>query len=103
MTYVKEKLPRRVYIPLMVQVHWFGSLVPALAGSQRPPRSLSVKAPVPLTEILERLDLPLDLVQLVMVNHRAVERDILIHPDDRVALFPREYPFFVDWKDFRLS
>jgi hypothetical protein len=86
----------------MIQVHWFGSLGSALSGGAKPPVSLSVSGPTPLTEILERLDIPKSLVQLVMVNHRAVPGETMIHPNDRVALFPREYPFFVDWKDFRL-
>ncbi len=36
-----------------------------------------------------------------MVNHRAVPKDTVIFPGDRVALFPREYAIFVDWKAFR--
>jgi len=87
----------------MIQVHWFGSLVAALPEAKKPPVSLSLSKPTPLPQVLERLDIPKDLVQLIMVNHRAVSRETLIHPDDRVALFPREYPFFVDWKDFRRS
>jgi len=40
-------------------------------------------------------------VQLVMVNHKAVHTNSTINPGDRIALFPREYPVFADWKDFR--
>jgi len=87
----------------MIQVHWFGSLGAALPGTKKAPVSLSLSGPTPLPKVLERLDIPKDLVQLVMVNHRAVSRETLIHPHDRIALFPREYPFFVDWKDFRRS
>jgi hypothetical protein len=36
-----------------------------------------------------------------MVNHRSVEKAALVRPHDRLALFPPEYPFFVDWKDLR--
>ena len=85
----------------MIQVHWFGSLHAALAGREKSPVSLSLSEPTPLTDVLERLGIPKGLVQLVMVNHRAVPGDTVIHPRDRIALFPREYPFFVDWKDFR--
>ena len=85
----------------MIQVHWFGSLASALPGREKPPVILSLSGPTPLAEILERLDIPKSLVQLVMVNHRAVPGETMIHPRDRIALFPREYPFFVDWKDFR--
>ena len=85
----------------MIQVHWFGSLNSALAGREKPPVSLGLSEPTPLPEILKRLDIPSNLVQLVMVNHRAVPGETMINPHDRIALFPREYPFFVDWKDFR--
>jgi hypothetical protein len=85
----------------MIQVHCFGSLGSALPEGANPPLSLSLSGPTPLPEVMERLDIPKDLVQLVMVNHRAVPGDTLIRPRDRIALFPREYPFFVDWKDFR--
>jgi len=87
----------------MIQVHCFGSLGAALPGTKKSPISLSLGKPTPLPTVLERLDIPKGLVQLVMVNHRAVSRETLIHPHDRVALFPREYPFFVDWKDYRRS
>ena len=87
----------------MIEVHCFGSLGAALPAAKKSPISLSLGEPTPLPTVLERLDIPKGLVQLVMVNHRAVSRETLIHPEDRVALFPREYPFFVDWKDYRRS
>jgi len=55
----------------------------------------------PLFDILNQAKIPLDLVQLVMVNHKAVNMDSTIYPGDRIALFPREYPLFADWKDYR--
>jgi molybdopterin converting factor small subunit len=55
----------------------------------------------PLVDILKKLKIPFDLVQLVMVNHKAVQMDSTINPGDRIALFPKEYPVFADWKDFR--
>ena len=85
----------------MIQIHWFGSLATALAETKKPPVTLPLSEPTPLPEILDHLDIPGSLVQLVMVNHRAVPGETMIHPRDRIALFPREYPFFVDWKDFR--
>jgi molybdopterin converting factor small subunit len=54
-----------------------------------------------LKELLDRLEIAPDRVQLAMVNHRAVFLDHLIHPGDRIALFPREYTIFADWKNFR--
>jgi molybdopterin converting factor small subunit len=47
------------------------------------------------------LRIPFNKVQVVMVNYRAVAKHSTIHPGDRVSLFPREYPVFADWKDFR--
>ena len=38
-----------------------------------------------------------------MVNNKAVKVDALINPGDRIAFFPKEYPLFADWKDFRLT
>jgi molybdopterin converting factor small subunit len=57
--------------------------------------------PTPLGEVLEHLQIPPGRVQLVMVNYRAVPSGHVIQPGDRVALFPREYAIFTDWKDFR--
>lgn len=54
-----------------------------------------------LTEILTAIGVPLEAVQLVMVNHRAAAIDTAIHAGDRIALFPREYPIFVDWHTYR--
>jgi hypothetical protein len=39
---------------------------------------------------------------MALVNHRAVPKTTLIRPGDRLSLFPREYPIFADWKDFRV-
>jgi hypothetical protein len=38
-----------------------------------------------------------------MVNHKAVRMDHGVHPDDQVALFPKEYMIFADWKNLRFS
>ncbi len=85
-----------------VRVNWFGSLRELRSPAGHPPVLLGLDAPIGLADLLMRLDLPRRLVQLVMVNNRAVSPDVVIRQGDRVALFPREYPFFVDWNDFRL-
>jgi molybdopterin converting factor small subunit len=82
-------------------VYLFGSLLTGLADHCDHPIQLDLKAPSPLCEVLNLLPIPSDKVQLAMVNHRAVYRDHMIRPGDRVALFPKEYAFFADWKDFR--
>ena len=65
------------------------------------PILFGLNAPTPMIDILERFEIPLDRVQLAMVNHRAVSKDSVIHPGDRLSLFPREYMVFADWKDLR--
>jgi hypothetical protein len=41
------------------------------------------------------------MVQLAMVNHSAVPKKSIIHPGDRLALFPKEYVIFADWHDLK--
>jgi hypothetical protein len=41
------------------------------------------------------------MVQLAMVNHKAVPKNSTIHPGDRLALFPKEYIVFADWHDLK--
>jgi len=36
-----------------------------------------------------------------MVNHSAIPKDSIIHPGDRLALFPKEYVVFSDWHDLK--
>jgi len=86
---------------LTIQVYLFGSLLNGLLKPRDSPIQLDLEAPSPLFEVLNRLPIPSDTVQLAMVNHRAVHPDHLIHPGDRVALFPKEYAFFADWRDYR--
>lgn len=57
----------------------------------------------PVADLLKRLPVAADRVQLVMVNHKAVPFNYLVFPGDRVALFPREYMIFADWKDFKIG
>jgi hypothetical protein len=83
-------------------VYLFGSLLSDSVDPSHQPIQLELEAPTPLFEVLNLLPIPSDKVQLVMVNHRAVNRDHVVHPGDRGSLFPKEYPFFPDWKDFRL-
>ena len=82
-------------------VYLFGSLLNGLADRSSHPIQLELKAPSPLSEVLDLLPIPPAKLQVAMVNHRSVSRDHMVHPGDRVALFPKEYAFFADWKDFR--
>jgi molybdopterin converting factor small subunit len=62
---------------------------------------MDLDAPTPLHQVLRNLKIPSNRVQVAMVNYRAVSKNTTIHPGDRISLFPREYPVFADWKDFR--
>jgi hypothetical protein len=63
--------------------------------------SLALEGPTPLIDVLSVQAIPLDAVQLVMLNHQATGLDVVVKPGDRLALFPQEYSFFVDWNHFR--
>jgi molybdopterin converting factor small subunit len=84
-----------------IEVHLFGSLKKTLVDSNNPLIQLRLKDPTPLRHVLESIEIASDSVQLVMVNHKAVPKDTLIYPGDRLALFPKEYAVFADWRDFR--
>ena len=55
----------------------------------------------PLCQFLETIGVPGNRIQLAMINHRAAGLDTMVGAGDRVALFPREYPIFVDWHTYR--
>ena len=82
-------------------VYLFGSLLNGLADLCEHPIQVDIEAPSPLSDVLNLLPIQPNKVQVAMVNHRAVSRDYMIYPGDRISLFPKEYPFFADWKDFR--
>lgn len=85
----------------ITEVHLFGSLLNGERKLGSQPVQYGLEASMVLKELLDRLEIAPDRVQLAMVNHRAVSLDHLIHPGDRIALFPREYTIFADWKNFR--
>jgi hypothetical protein len=85
----------------VTEVHFFGSLAIAQSGNPAHQRQFAIQGPMVLSEFLNYIRIPLDKVQLVMVNHKAVPGDYMVQPGDRVALFPKEYPIYPDWKDFR--
>jgi len=85
----------------LTQIHLFGSLQKSFGALYDLPVQLALEAPTPLPEILKRLKIPPEMVQLVIVNHRAVARDSTINSGDRVSVFPKEFPIFPDWKDLR--
>ena len=85
----------------ITQIYLFGSLEKWGRDIYDLPIQLHLKAPVSVLDILRRIKIPTGMVQLPMVNHRAISKDSTVQPGDRVSLFPKEYPIFADWKDFR--
>ena len=84
-----------------VQVRLFGSLRKKLKDLPSDPFEMDINIPMPLDAVLDNLKIPTDMVQLAMVNYKAVPKDSVIQPSDRLSLFPKEFPFFHDWKDMR--
>lgn len=83
------------------QLHLFGSLKKKMEDQYDIPILFGLDTPTPLIDVLALFNIPLEMVQLAMVNHRAVPRESVICPGDRLSLFPREYMVFSDWKDLR--
>ena len=93
---------KRVRVGPGITVFLYGSLRKDHPGAGAgAPVVFDLRSPAPLPEILAALGIPAEKVQVAMVNHRAVQKNTVIRPADRIALFPAEYPFFVDWKDLR--
>jgi len=84
-----------------ISVHLFGSLQKTPDSDSKSVIDFDLKTPTPLPQIIKDLRIVEDRVQLVMINHRAAPKDSIIHPGDRLALFPSEYPIFADWKNLR--
>lgn len=82
-------------------IHLFGSLKKMLEDLYDFPIQMDLKSPISLADILISLKIPPEIVQLAMLNNRSVPKNSTIHPGDRLSLFPKEYPIFVDWKDHR--
>ena len=79
----------------------FGSLSRFNRGKRDQALELDLQVPTGIPDVLNLLKIPAKDVSLAMVNHRSVPKDSVIHPGDRLSLFPREYPIFADWLDHR--
>ena len=88
-------------MPIPVQIKLFGSL--SNYNTEISNENVPLEHPTPFLAILGRLKIPGDKVQMIMVNHRAVKKDSDIFPGDRLAIFPREYPLFLDWNDSTMA
>ncbi len=85
----------------VTQIRLFGSLRNKLGDHCDPTARLDLKEPTPLLTVLQSLNIPVDMVQLAMVNSKAVPKNSMIIPGDHISLFPKEYLVFADWKDLR--
>ena len=79
----------------------FGSLKKEMADVDEDSIRFELVDPMPLLEVLQTYEIPVNRVQLAMVNHGAVPKNSIIHPGDRLALFPKEYVVFADWHDLK--
>ena len=75
----------------------YGSLKRGMADVDHDSIRFELEDPTPLIEVLQIHKVPVNMVQLAMVNHSAVPKKSIIHPGDRLALFPKEYAIFADW------
>ena len=87
----------RTYTELIL----FGSLKKEMADVDDDSIRFELENSMPLLEVLQIHKIPVNMVQLAMVNHSAVPKNSIIHPGDRLALFPKEYAIFADWKDLK--
>jgi hypothetical protein len=85
----------------VIHVFLFGSLSRFHRGKQGEVLKVDLQVPTGIPELLDLLGIPAKDVSLAMVNHRSVPKDSVLHPGDRLSLFPREYPIFADWLDHR--
>lgn len=86
-----------------IEIIRYGSLRDVQSSTALPPdNQFPLSEETTLATVINRLDIPPGSIQLVMHNHRAVSKDAVIKPGDRLALFPQEYPIFIDWNDYRL-
>ena len=79
----------------------YGSLRIQSGATSSAKRAPAIACRQPLHQFLETIGISCNRVQLVMVNHRAAGLDTEVGAGDRVALFPKEYPIFVDWHSYR--
>jgi molybdopterin converting factor small subunit len=89
------------YMKDVTEVYLFGSLAIAQSGNPTHHLQFAIQGAMALSEFLNYIQITFDKVQLAMVNHKAVPPDYMVNPGDRVALFPKEYPIYPDWKNFR--
>jgi molybdopterin converting factor small subunit len=101
--YERQASKRKKGMSDYVEINLFGSLQKRFKETRKETIQVKLEKTTQIGELFKALQIPKELVQMVMVNHRAVDPDIRINPGDRIALFPKEYPLFVDWLNFRTN
>ena len=84
-----------------VQIAVFGKFIGGIERDSQEGK-LPISDSIPVEQLLRRVGIPRESVNLVMVNHRAVTPQARVCPGDRVSVFSREYPIFADWLAQRL-
>ena len=64
-----------------------------------PPESW-LQSSISVRELIGKMNIPRSEIKLVMINHSPASPESTIETGDSVAFFPKEYPFFADWRDF---
>ena len=80
--------------PASIELHAFMGLADLFRARQwSNPRDYPLAAEVSGAELLARLDIARERVEVIFINRKAVAADCaLIHPGDRVALVPPGVP-----------
>ncbi len=84
-----------------VHIYLYGSLKKKFGTETEEYTKSSLEHPKTLEALVEQLGIPKKRIQLVMINHKAAMSDAIVHPGDRIAIFPPEYPIFADWMGYR--
>lgn len=85
---------------IIVYLKLTGSLLPYGPPGQLGLIEISLKDGSTVREAIQSLKIPAERVKLVLVNHTAAHLDQPLKEEDKISLFPIEYPVFPDWKAF---
>ena len=85
----------------LVRIIFYGSLRKQPGTGSDGCIELDLKKESSISDLLQRIQISPDQVQMCMRNHKAVDLEADVHPGDRIGLFPREYAIFVDWLEYR--
>ena len=75
-----------------------GSLLSYGSPRQPEPIEILIKNGSTVLEAIQALGIPTERVKLILVNHKGALLNQPLKDEDKVSLFPAEYPVFVDWE-----